>query len=101
MPEVVDFQQRGTWWEVRFASSDSLARPLGKLLLATTEVGAEVLNVATTKEQTEEAFIHLLEADQADGFTRILEEPEPTTLASPPLSDGGDGARPSGRSGPG
>jgi ABC-2 type transport system ATP-binding protein len=93
MPEVLDFQQRGAWWEVLFSPSASLARPLGKLLLTTTELGLEVLNVVTTREQTEEAFIHLLEADQADGFTRILEEPEPTALTGPPLRDGGDGAR--------
>ena len=100
MPEVVDFQQRGTWWEVLFSSSDSLARPLGKLLLTTAEVGVEVLNVVTTKEQTEEAFIHLLEADQANGFTRILKEPQPTALASPPLPDGVERARTDGRGGP-
>jgi ABC-2 type transport system ATP-binding protein len=100
MPEVVDFQQRGTWWEVQFSSCDSLARPLGKLLLNTTEVGVEVLNVVTTREQTEEAFLHLLEADQANGFTRILEKPEPTALASPPLPDGGDGAGTGGCGGP-
>ena len=100
LPEVVDFQQRGTWWEVLFSPSDSLARPLGKLLQTTGEVGVEVLNVVTTKEQTEEAFIHLLEADQANGFTRILQKPGPTALASPPLADGGDGARPGGRSSP-
>ncbi|HJN17537.1 MAG TPA: ABC transporter ATP-binding protein, partial [Armatimonadota bacterium] len=78
MPEVVDFQQRGNWWEVMFSPSDSLATPLGKVLLTTTELGVKVLNVVTTKEQTEEAFINLLEADQANGFTRILEQPEPT-----------------------
>ncbi len=100
MPEVVDFQQRGSWWEVLFSSSDTLAGPLGKLLLATTEVGAEVLNVVTTKEQTEEAFIHLLEADQANGFTRILEEPEPAAPAVPPLPDGGEGADTGGPGGP-
>jgi ABC-2 type transport system ATP-binding protein len=100
MPEVLDFQQRGTWWEVLFSSSDSLARPLGQLLLTTTELGAEVINVVTTREQTEEAFIHLLEADQANGFTRILEEPEPA-LASPPLPDGVERARTDGRGGPG
>jgi len=74
MPEVADVRQRGTWWEVLFASSNSLARPLGKVLVAAAELGVEVLNIVTTREQTEEAFIHLLEADQADGFTRILEE---------------------------
>jgi ABC-2 type transport system ATP-binding protein len=100
MPEVVDFRQRGAWWEVHFSPSDSLAEPLGKLLLTTTELGLDVLNVVTTKEQTEEAFIHLLEADQANGFTRILERPEAPALTSPPLPDGGDGARTGGRGGP-
>ena len=90
MPEIVDLQQRGTWWEVLFSPSHNLARPLGELLLVATEVGAEVLNVVTTRGQTEEAFIHLLEADQADGFTRVLEKPEPTAPAGPPLSDGGE-----------
>ncbi len=101
MPEVVDFQQRGTWWKVHFPPSDRLAKPLGKLLLTATELGVEVVNVVTTREQTEEAFIRLLEADQADGFTRILEEPQPAALASPPLRDGGNGARTSGRGGSG
>lgn len=83
MPEVVDFQQRGTWWEVFFSPTDTLAGPLGQVLLAASQAGVQVLNVVSTKGQSEEAFIHLLEEDQANGFARILHPSE--TAGSPPL----------------
>jgi len=88
MPEIAGFQRHGTWWEIHFSPAESLAAPLGRLLLAASEAGVDVLNINSTGGQTEEAFIHLLEVDKANGFSRILDEPESTIPALPPLPDG-------------
>ncbi|MBI3922807.1 MAG: ABC transporter ATP-binding protein [Armatimonadetes bacterium] len=83
MPEIAGFQRRGSWIEVLFSSSERFAAPLGKLLLTASEVGVEVINVVSTKGQTEEAFIHLLEVDQSDGFSRACDDLEGRPLPSP------------------
>lgn len=95
IPEIIDFQQRGTWMEVLFAPTAPLAAPLGKLLLTASEVGVEVLNVVSTKGQTEEAFIHLLEVEQSDGFSRAYADLPGRALPSP-----GDGVERAAAGGP-
>lgn len=88
MPEVTSLHQRGAWWDVQFTSTETMAAPLGRLLLTASEAGVEVLNVNSTGGQTEEAFIHLLEVDKANGFSRILDQPEQTIPELAPFTDG-------------
>lgn len=70
MPDVIGHRLRGYWLEVRFRPELSLAEPLSAVLQAARNHGVEVVAVSSTKAQTEDAFIQLLEEDQADGFTR-------------------------------
>ncbi|MHB0997842.1 MAG: ABC transporter ATP-binding protein [Armatimonadota bacterium] len=88
MPEIAEFQRRNTWWEVHFLPTDSLAASLGRLLIAASEIGMDVLNVNSTGGQAEEAFMHMLEVDKANGFSRILDKPETAIPELPPLPDG-------------
>ncbi|MCC6729214.1 MAG: ABC transporter ATP-binding protein [Chthonomonadales bacterium] len=78
---VVGCERRGDQLTLRFRPTEQLAAPLGRILMAATELGVDVLSVSSTRGQTEEAFIRLLEADQADGFSRAFGE----------LSSGPDG----------
>jgi hypothetical protein len=70
LTEIVGFERKGAYLEVRFAVSERIAAPLGRLLSLAVEMGVDVLSVSSTRGQTEDAFIHLLEADQAHGFSR-------------------------------
>lgn len=70
VPEIVGFERKGDWLEVRFKVTERIAAPLGKLLLIADEMGVEILSVSSTRGQTEDAFIHLLERDQSHGFSR-------------------------------
>ncbi len=70
IPEVLGFERKGNFIEIRFAPSERLAAPLGKLLLLADEVGVDILAIGSTRSQTEDAFLHLLEVDQSDGFSR-------------------------------
>jgi len=68
--DVLGFERKGNFVEIRFAPSERLAAPLGKLLLAANQFGVDVLAIGSTRSQTEDAFLHLLEVDQSDGFSR-------------------------------
>ena len=70
--EIVGFERKGAYLDVRFAVSERIAAPLGRLLLLAAEMGVEILSISSTRGQTEDAFIHLLEADQAHGFSRAF-----------------------------
>lgn len=84
-PEVTGFERKGSWMEVRFRPEERIAAPLGRLLLQASEMGVEILGVTTNKGQTEDAFIHSLEVEQADGFSRAF-------ATTPKTVDGVDGA---------
>ncbi len=70
LPDVIGHAVRGYWIEIRFRPDAALERPLQDVLRAATETGVAILSLSSTKAQTEDAFIQLLEADQADGFSR-------------------------------
>ncbi len=70
MPDIIGYEIRGYWIEIRFRPDAALERPLQDVLRAAAESGAAILSLSSTKAQTEDAFIQLLEADQADGFSR-------------------------------
>ena len=70
IPEVQGFDHTGGLFVVRFRPTEMIAAPLGRVLMLAAELGVEVLSISSTRGQTEEAFIHLLEVDQADGFSR-------------------------------
>jgi hypothetical protein len=70
VPDVIGHQLRGYWVEIRFRPDARLGDPLPAVLSAAKEAGIGILSLSSTKAQTEDAFIQLLEADQADGFSR-------------------------------
>jgi ABC-2 type transport system ATP-binding protein len=70
VPGVIGHTVRGYWVEVRFRPDSGLEQPLQGVLHAATDSGVSILSLSSTKAQTEDAFIQLLEADQADGFSR-------------------------------
>ncbi len=70
VPEVLGFERKGDFFDVRFSPSEQLAAPLGRLLLIADELGVDILSIGSTRGQTEDAFLHLLEVDQSDGFSR-------------------------------
>jgi len=70
IPETLSFEWRGGVMDVRFAPDERLAAPLGRLLHAADETDVDVLAVSSSRGQTEDAFLHLLEADKSDGFSR-------------------------------
>jgi ABC-2 type transport system ATP-binding protein len=70
VPEILGFERKDAWLEIRFAPTEQFAAPLGRLLLIATEVGVDVLSISSSRGQTEDAFLQLLEADQSHGFTR-------------------------------
>lgn len=90
MPEITAFERRGTWWEIHFPPMESLTATLGRVMLAASEFGVDVLNVNSTGGQAEEAFIHLLEVDKANGFSRVLDGPDTAVPALTPFTDGLD-----------
>lgn len=69
-PEVLGVERRGAWIEVRFAPSEPIATPLAHLLAQADELHVDLISINSTRAQTEDAFIRLLEQDQADGFAR-------------------------------
>ncbi len=66
----MSLERHARWLAVQFATTIGIAEPLAQLLHLSAAHGVEVLSLSTTKAQTEEAFINLLEVDQADGFAR-------------------------------
>jgi ABC-2 type transport system ATP-binding protein len=82
---IIGCARRGAWLEVRFAPDERIAAPLAHLLTLASERGVEVLAVSSTRAQTEDAFLHLLEVDQSDGFSRAYS-------ALPTAAHGVDGA---------
>jgi ABC-2 type transport system ATP-binding protein len=70
LPEVIGFDRQGDYLTIRFAPSEKLAAPLGRLLTTAAELGVDILSIGSTRGQTEDAFLHLLEVDQSDGFSR-------------------------------
>ncbi|MHB1457404.1 MAG: ABC transporter ATP-binding protein [Armatimonadota bacterium] len=88
MPNVRGFERRGTWWEIHFSETESLASSLGNLLMAASELHIDVINVNSTGGQTEEAFIHMLEVDKSNGFSRVLNETNTGSPELTPLIDG-------------
>lgn len=88
MPEIADYERRGSWWEIHFLPEGGLAASLGRLLMAASEAGMEVHNVNSTGGQAEEAFIHMLEVDKSNGFSRVLDEQGSAEPEYPSLTDG-------------
>lgn len=85
-PDVIGHAMRGDWLEVRFNPESELAQPLVRTLQAAADCGVSVVSLSSTKAQTEDAFIQLLEADQADGFSRAYN----TVRAQPAGVNGAD-----------
>jgi tryptophanase len=85
----VGAKRKGFFIDVRFDPGAPIAAPLARLLATASEMGVDVLSVSSTRAQTEDAFMHLLEADQSDGFSRAYSD-----LA--PVHHGLDGAAESG-----
>ena len=67
---ILAAKRTGAWLEIRFDPAARIATPIARALDLASEMGIDVLAVSSAKAQTEDAFIHLLEVDHADGFSR-------------------------------
>lgn len=88
MPDVIGHQLRGYWLEVRFRPEAGLRKALQDVLDAGARTGVDVLSITSTKAQTEDAFIRLLEEDQADGFARAYNAVAPVVSGVPGDTEG-------------
>jgi ABC-2 type transport system ATP-binding protein len=77
LPPVRAVQRTGPWASVALDPDATLAAPLASLLALATQHELEVLSVTSARAQTEDAFLQLLEADQANGFSRAYSEMAP------------------------
>jgi ABC-2 type transport system ATP-binding protein len=60
----------GTRVEIRMADNEDVAATLAEVFMAVAEAGTRVVSVQTLGHQTEEAFLALVESDEARGFAR-------------------------------
>jgi ABC-2 type transport system ATP-binding protein len=59
--------------ELRLADGKDVAGPLAEVLMTVSEAGLGLVSIQTLGSQTEEAFLELVESDQARGFTRATD----------------------------
>jgi ABC-2 type transport system ATP-binding protein len=59
--------------ELELADGKDTAGPLAEVMMTVSESGVSLVGVRTLGSQTEEAFLELVEADQARGFSRATE----------------------------
>jgi len=59
--------------ELHLADGKDIAAPLAEVLLTVSESGLVLAGVRTLGRQTEEAFLELVESDQARGFSRAVD----------------------------
>lgn len=85
LPAVLRCERTGDAVNVLFEPAAPLAATLGAILACASEMGVTVHSVVTTKGQTEEAFLRLLEVDQSHGFQRAYG-------GAAPVADGVGGA---------
>ena len=89
LTEIAGFERKGAWLVVRFAPTARVAAPLGRLLSTAAELGIDILSISSTRGQTEDAYIHILEADQSHGFSRAYNAlPPPNNGVERPLQGG-------------
>lgn len=89
LTEIAGFERKGSWLVVRFAPTARVAAPLGRLLTIAAELGIDILSISSTRGQTEDAYIHILEADQSHGFSRAYNAlPPPNNGVGRPLQSG-------------
>jgi ABC-type multidrug transport system ATPase subunit len=67
---ILGSQRTGAWLQLRFDPEAPIAVPIARVLDLATEMSIDVLSISSARAQTEDAFIRLLEVDQADGFSR-------------------------------
>jgi ABC-2 type transport system ATP-binding protein len=63
----------GTRIEIELADGKDVASPLAEVFMTVAEAGIELVSVQTKGHQTEEAFLELVESDQARGFARATD----------------------------
>ncbi len=90
-PEVVGAERRGLFIDIKFDPAAPIAIPLARLLQQASDMGIDVLAVSSTRAQTEDAFLHLLEADQSDGFSRAYNRVSPAAHGVDGAPQGGPG----------
>jgi len=88
MPEVAGFRREGGLLELRFVPTERIAAPLARILMAAGDLDIDVTSISSTRGQTEDAFIRILEMDEADGFNRAYN-------TSPTMGNGMDSPTPS------
>lgn len=89
MPGIMGFERKGGYLDVRFLPDTMIAEPLSRLLALASEMHVEILSISSTKAQTEDAFIHLLEVDQSDGFSRAYSSLPPAAHGVAGAIEGG------------
>jgi ABC-2 type transport system ATP-binding protein len=63
----------GTRIEIELADGKDVASPLAEVFMTVAEAGLGLVSVQTKGHQTEEAFLELVESDQARGFARATD----------------------------
>jgi ABC-2 type transport system ATP-binding protein len=63
----------GTRIELELADGKDVAAPLAEVFMTVSESGMGLVSVQTKGQQTEEAFLELVESDQARGFARATD----------------------------
>jgi ABC-2 type transport system ATP-binding protein len=59
--------------ELRLADAKDVAGPLAEVLMTISEAGAGLVSIQPAGDPTEEAFLELVESDQARGFSRATD----------------------------
>jgi ABC-2 type transport system ATP-binding protein len=70
---VRNAKANGTRIEIELADGKDVASPLAEIFMTVAEAGLGVVSVQTKGHQTEEAFLELVESDQARGFARATD----------------------------
>jgi ABC-2 type transport system ATP-binding protein len=63
----------GTRIDIEVADGKDVAAPMAEVFMTISESGLSLVSVATKGQQTEEAFLELVESDQARGFARATD----------------------------
>jgi ABC-2 type transport system ATP-binding protein len=60
--------------ELVLADDKQVAGPLAEVLMTVADAGVNLVSIQTVGHQTEEAFLELVESDEARGFSRATEK---------------------------
>jgi len=73
LPSVRAAKATGVRLEIELADGKDVASPLAEIFMTVAEAGLGFVSVQTKGHQTEDAFLELVESDQARGFARATD----------------------------